>query len=310
MKIIVCGRFKSQPRLVDLMQPRWLATVATALVLVLSAAAAGGFLAGQRYGALSTEARERLQALKSELGEQRRQLERAQQQAESEVNALALRLGELQAQSVRLNALGQRLTEMASIDDGEFNFDKPPALGGPEGRVAMPPMKLPSLSDKVSELSRRLERQGRQLSLLEELLLDRDLNTRRRPNGRPVVSGWISSDFGNRIDPFTGNRAWHSGIDFAGPAGSEVVAVADGVVTWSGDRYGYGKMIEIDHGNGYSTRYAHNAENLVAVGERVHRDQVIARRGESGRATAPNLHFEVLQEGENVNPMKFVKGLE
>ncbi|MBT8094237.1 MAG: M23 family metallopeptidase, partial [Gammaproteobacteria bacterium] len=115
------------------------------------------------------------------------------------------------------------------------------------------------------------------------------------------------SYFGKRTDPFTGKPANHTGIDFAGKHGDEIVAVADGVVTWSGDRYGYGIMVEINHGNGYATRYAHNSENLVSVGDEVRKGQVVALMGETGRATGPNLHFEVLQGGRRVNPVNFIR---
>jgi murein DD-endopeptidase MepM/ murein hydrolase activator NlpD len=127
------------------------------------------------------------------------------------------------------------------------------------------------------------------------------------PQGRPVNAGWISSYFGRRTDPFTGKPANHKGVDFAGKAGAEIMAVADGVVTWSSKRYGYGELVEVNHGNGYATRYAHNSENLVAVGDMVKKGQAVALMGDTGRATGPNLHFEVLQEGRPVNPVNFIR---
>ena len=129
----------------------------------------------------------------------------------------------------------------------------------------------------------------------------------RASQGRPVNSGWISSYFGKRTDPFTGKPANHRGVDFAGKMGAEIIAVADGVVTWSSSRYGYGELVEINHGNGYSTRYAHNSENLVAVGDEVRKGQTVALMGETGRATGPNLHFEVLKNGHRVNPVNFIR---
>jgi murein DD-endopeptidase MepM/ murein hydrolase activator NlpD len=142
--------------------------------------------------------------------------------------------------------------------------------------------------------------------VLEDLLLNRKLRDEVRPEGRPVTAGYVSSQFGSRADPFTGRRAFHKGVDFAGREGAEVVAVATGVVTWSGDRYGYGQLVEINHGNGYVTRYAHNVDNLVAVGDTVRRGQVIARMGDTGRATGPNLHFEVLLNDKPVDPLTYV----
>jgi murein DD-endopeptidase MepM/ murein hydrolase activator NlpD len=133
------------------------------------------------------------------------------------------------------------------------------------------------------------------------------LSERVSPAGRPVKSGWMSSYFGRRTDPFTGKPANHKGVDFAGKEGAEVVAVADGVVTWSSKRYGYGQLVEINHGNGYATRYAHNSENLVDVGQEVRKGQTVALMGDTGRATGPNLHFEVLHKGRAVNPVKFIQ---
>ncbi|HEY5665911.1 MAG TPA: M23 family metallopeptidase, partial [Gammaproteobacteria bacterium] len=127
------------------------------------------------------------------------------------------------------------------------------------------------------------------------------------PEGRPVSTGYISSGFGERSDPFTGRLAFHEGVDFAGRQGNEIVVVASGVVTWAGDRFGYGQMVEVNHGNGYATRYAHNAENLVSIGDTVKRGDVIATMGDTGRATGPNLHFEVLLNGRAVDPLTFIE---
>jgi murein DD-endopeptidase MepM/ murein hydrolase activator NlpD len=166
---------------------------------------------------------------------------------------------------------------------------------------------VPEFVDAMTALDYQLDSREAQFSVLESVLMNQSLNERVHPQGRPVKSGWLSSYFGKRTDPFTGKPANHTGIDFAGKYGAEIVAVADGVVSWSGDRYGYGTMIEINHGNGYSTRYAHNSKNLVSVGDEVKKGQVVALMGESGRATGPNLHFEVLQNGARVNPVKFIR---
>ena len=156
-------------------------------------------------------------------------------------------------------------------------------------------------------LGSQLDNRESQLDVLEGVIMNQNLKDRVHPQGRPVKSGWLSSYFGKRTDPFTGKPANHLGVDFAGKMGAEIYAVADGVVTWSSTRYGYGMMVEINHGNGFATRYAHNSENLVAVGDEVKKGQLVARMGESGRATGPNLHFEVLQNGSRVNPVKFVR---
>jgi len=126
------------------------------------------------------------------------------------------------------------------------------------------------------------------------------------PMYRPVAGGWISSHFGRRQDPFTGRPAVHRGLDFAGLDNSAILAVAPGVVTWSGRRQGYGNVIEIDHGRGWVTRYGHNASNLVASGDYVKPGQTIALMGRTGRATGTHLHFEVLYRGRHQNPARFV----
>jgi murein DD-endopeptidase MepM/ murein hydrolase activator NlpD len=159
----------------------------------------------------------------------------------------------------------------------------------------------------MSLLDGQLADREAQLWVLESVLMNENLKERVYPHGRPVSAGWISSYFGKRTDPFTGKLANHTGIDFAGKMGADVSSVADGVVTWSGSRYGYGVMVEINHGNGFATRYAHNSENLVAVGEEVRKGQSIAKMGRSGRATGPNLHFEVLRNGQRVNPVNFIR---
>jgi murein DD-endopeptidase MepM/ murein hydrolase activator NlpD len=223
------------------------------------------------------------------------------------VDALALRLGQMNAHVVRLDALGSRLTQMADLKDGEFDFSSSPPLGGPEEPAADGEvMQISDLVTAFDALDGQLVDRSRQLNVLEDFLLNRKLRDEVHPEGRPVTAGYISSRFGNRNDPFTGRRAFHKGVDFAGRAGADVVAVASGVVVWSGPRYGYGELVEVNHGNGYVTRYAHNADNLVVVGETVKRGEVIARMGDTGRATGPNLHFEVLRNGQAVDPLTYI----
>ncbi|MCH7980945.1 MAG: M23 family metallopeptidase [Proteobacteria bacterium] len=227
---------------------------------------------------------------------------------EDNIDAMAIRIAQLNARVIRLDALGRRLTEMAEIEDGEFDFDSVPALGGPEERVPNGSnVAIPDVVAAMASLDLRLKNREAQLWVLESVLMNENLQKRVYPQGRPVNVGWISSYFGKRTDPFTGKLANHTGIDFAGKQGAEISVVADGVVTWSGDRYGYGIMVEINHGNGYATRYAHNSENLVEVGDEVRKGQAVALMGETGRATGPNLHFEVLRNGVRVNPVNFIR---
>ncbi len=204
--------------------------------------------------------------------------------------------------------LGKRLTQMANISSGELNFDVAPAVGGPEdvdgtkGTGAW----VPDITRQIDDLQHKLEHRDSQLLALENVILSRSLNEAVRPDGRPVLEGYISSYFGGRADPFDGHEAIHKGVDIAGQMGSEVLAVATGVVTRAGPVSGYGNLIEINHGNGYATRYAHNEEVLVAVGDTVTRGQPVALMGSTGRSTGPHVHFEVLRNGQQVDPLSFI----
>jgi murein DD-endopeptidase MepM/ murein hydrolase activator NlpD len=265
----------------------------------------GGYLAATHFGIANPT--NQVAAWRASLDEQEAELEATRESAMNNLNALALRLGQMNAHVVRLDALGQRLTQMAGLDDGEFDFAVTPSLGGPEERLARADLdQFSGLVSALDGLGNQLEDRQQQLSVLEDFLLNRKLQEEVHPEGRPVSSGYISSGFGSRADPFTGRAAFHKGVDFAGRAGTDVVAVASGVVIWSGDRYGYGEMVEVNHGNGYVTRYAHNAENLVVVGDTVKRGEIIASMGSTGRATGPNLHFEVLRNGRVVDPLTYI----
>lgn len=249
-------------------------------------------------------------AMQSELETQRLKVEEARRNAEENMDALALRLGNLQAHVIRLDALGERLTSMAKLDNGEFNFERPPAQGGPEDASkdsAINSISVPDFLKSLDELSNQLKDRNQQLSVLEDMLMTRNLEAEVVPAGRPITRGWLSSYFGKRTDPFTGRNAHHAGIDFAGKLGSDVVAVAAGVVTYAGKRTGYGNLVEINHGKGYATRYGHNSEINIKVGETVKKGQVIAKMGSTGRSTGPHVHFEVLYNGRAVNPIKYIQ---
>jgi murein DD-endopeptidase MepM/ murein hydrolase activator NlpD len=281
----------------------WLG-LSLAAVAICSVTFYAGFRAAELFGVHNPSAQ--VEEWEAEIVEQQQMLAATRDALQQNVDALAVRLGQMNAHVVRLDALGSRLTEMAGLSDGEFDFTSAPALGGPEEPVLGEGNQIGSLVSSLDLLDLQIADRSQQLLVLEDLLLNRKLAEEVHPEGRPVNSGYISSRFGERIDPFTGRNAFHKGIDFAGREGNSVVAVASGVVTWAGDRYGYGQMVELNHGNGYVTRYAHNAENLVTVGDTVKRGDVIARMGETGRATGPNLHFEVLRDGRAVDPLTFI----
>jgi murein DD-endopeptidase MepM/ murein hydrolase activator NlpD len=282
----------------------WLGIVAAAS-LVSAAAFYGGIMAAQAFGVSNPQAQ--VSTWRDELAQQQSIVDSTRRALQQNLDALALRIGRMNAHVVRLDALGTRLTQMAGLKDGEFDFTSAPSLGGPEEPLAATEsLQINGVVGALDVLDEQLADRNRQLTVLEDLLLNRKLRDEVRPEGRPVTSGYVSSQFGNRTDPFTGRRAFHKGVDFAGREGAEVVAVASGVVIWSGERYGYGQLVEINHGNGYVTRYAHNVDNLVTVGDTVRRGQVIARMGDTGRATGPNLHFEVLLNDRPVNPLTYV----
>lgn len=248
-------------------------------------------------------------ALIKELEHQRQRIDEARIAAEENLNALTLRLGQMQAHVIRLDAMGQRITRIAGLDDGEFDFSNPPAQGGPEELInGLPSVQaMPSFITQLDELARQLENREKQLSILENVILNRNLQAEIMPAGRPVSKGWISSRYGVRNDPFTGKAAYHNGIDIAAPEGTEVVSVAAGVVTWAGRRFGYGNLVEINHGNGYVTRYAHLKTVLVSAGETVRKGHLIAKVGTTGRSTGPHVHFEVWVDGKTTDPMKYVR---
>jgi murein DD-endopeptidase MepM/ murein hydrolase activator NlpD len=243
--------------------------------------------------------------LKAEVLTQRENLEATRREAQREVNALAARLGELQAEASRLNALGERLTRVAQLGDGEFDFDKPVGVGGAGPVRDMPATELRT---GLAALDTRLHRSGSQLSVLEALLFNRELDKNTLPTGHPIANSYITSGYGYRANPLGGGSQYHKGVDFEADIGDPVLAVADGVVTFSGTRSGYGNVVEIDHGNGYVTRYAHNSLNVGQVGDLVRRGQKIAKAGSTGRSTGPHVHLEVWENGVAINPERFLGG--
>ena len=229
-------------------------------------------------------------------------------EAQSRLTAMTRRLATLQAQVTRLDALGSHLTDLAGLEMGEFDFSGPPALGGPS--LPLPESAGLSVADVQSQLGALnavFARREVQFDILLGLLGSEQMRAEATPAGRPIRSGWQSSAYGKRIDPITGAPAWHDGADFAGREGSDILAVASGVVSWSGYKSGYGTMVEVAHGDGLSTRYAHNRENVVEVGDLVRRGDVIALMGNTGRSTGPHVHFEVFKNGRAVDPASYIR---
>ena len=301
MNLIIYSRRRGDARQISLLRPLPIAVAGTLLAIIF---AAGYFAASFGEGAVSSS---QVAELREAVELQREQLADAERVARENLDALTARVGQLNAHIIRVDALGRRLVEMADLDDGEFDFDEPPARGGPDSDDQGLSAESSDVTAMLDELALQIGDRSDQLAVLERVLTNRRVSEAQRPEGRPIASGWLSSYFGKRTDPFSGKQAFHRGIDFAGTEGSDVLAVASGVVTWSGKRYGYGMMVEVSHGDGLVTRYAHNSENLVEVGQTVKKGQRIALMGRSGKATGPHVHFEVLKNGQKVNPLKYVQ---
>ena len=238
----------------------------------------------------------------------RRQVSESRNAASESLDALAIRVGELQARVLRLDALGHRLVSMAGLDAEEFRFSVRPALGGRSPVGGGEGRSISEFLHELESLGLQLEDRVPKLLAIESELMSARLRAEASPSGRPIRQGWLSSPFGWRNDPISGRRAFHQGLDFAGPFRSDVVAVASGVVTRVERHFGnFGNMVEIDHGRGYATRYGHNEEILVSPGDKVSKGQTIALLGSSGRSTGPHVHFEVHLNGKAINPIDFVR---
>jgi murein DD-endopeptidase MepM/ murein hydrolase activator NlpD len=277
-----------------------------ALAAGLIVIAGGIFAAGVELGRLVAGPIDRA-AVARELDAQRQQVAVVRSEMQGRVNAMASRIGTLNAHLIRLDAMGRRITDLAGLDRGEFDFDQPPPLGGPEGgETDGGSAAVPDLTAALDAVEAQLIDRQRQLTALESLMSTRSLGERIIPGGWPVIGGWISSHFGYRADPFTGRGAFHAGVDFAAPPGTRVMATGPGVVSFAGYKSGYGYVVEVTHPTGYVTRYGHNSRNLVREGQAVHKNQPIAMIGSTGRSTGTHVHFEVERDGKTVNPMRYL----
>ncbi len=302
MQLILFNRRDGKTHTLHLNRGALLAGASAALMLVVAGAFSLGMTLGERSG-VRTANGDPSQFARA-VASQQQELAQLKLQVQARIDALSARMGQVNAHVLRIDALGKRLTEMANIDSREFDFDSQPAIGGPESDGVG--AQLPDLSRMIGVMEERVTMRGVQLSALENVILQRELREQIVPEGRPVRRGFISSQFGERQDPFTGHQAFHKGVDFAGTMGAEVVAVASGVVTYAGERSGYGNVVEVSHGNGLVTRYAHNQSNLATIGATVTRGDPLALMGSTGRSTGPHVHFEVLKDGRQVNPRSFI----
>ena len=308
MKFIVVNGKHGQSRTVNLGRGAVSLLLCAVFGLPMMVGGLTGFMVGEQIQA--TEDAEAVATAKGELSRYRQEVQRIKDLSQEKMQALTIRLAQLQARLVRLDALGERMTAIAKLDSDEFDFSQPPAVGGPESALLLPSSEQgvtqPPFAQAIDQLMERMESREQQFAILEELLANRKLEGDVYLAGRPIKKGWMSSPFGKRTDPFTGKPAYHEGVDFAGKEGAEVITVASGVVTWSGKRYGYGNMVEVNHGGGYITRYAHNRDNLVKLGDVVKKGQTVALMGSSGRSTGPHVHFEVYKHGRPVDPASYI----
>ena len=303
MNIIIVGKRHGQSKTYSLGPIVRFLLLTSLCVLPFGMGAAGYLLAAHLadQGLLDPVA---AKAWEKDLDEQRQELKQIRQHADQELDGLTLRLAELQAKLLRIDALGERLVEITNINGDEFDFSAVPAVGGP-GALGET-YQAPEIQSVLDKLASKIDRREQQLEVLDDLLLANKIKADTFVAGRPIRRGWMSSRYGKRTDPFNGRLAWHAGVDFAGKQGSDVVAVASGIVTWASNRYGYGKLVEINHGNGYKTRYAHGAEIKVNLGDVVRKGDVIALMGSSGRSTGPHVHFEVYKNGRTVDPAAYL----
>ena len=245
------------------------------------------------------------------LADQRQEAQRMQERVQGHLNAMAVRLGELQAQVARLDGLGERLAKSAGLKPqdlpGGLSTGTVPGRGGAPSSLPARDLTLPEFTSLLQGVARQLDLRADQFGVLEALLLQESAKRKFLPSLPPVAEVWHSSDFGRRIDPFTGQSAFHEGIDFAADVGTPIVAAASGKVIFAGEHPQYGKMVEIDHGNGLVTRYAHASQLNVREGDLVLRGQRVATVGSTGRSTGPHLHFEVRLNGVPQNPARFLQ---
>ena len=302
--ILVSNRF-AKARSLRLTGSHILLTILFALILFFTALfSVQYFMMRFHPDSLSSGVRSWLASVQSE--------EQLKQQAylREGLNTMAIRLGQMQAQLLRLDSLGGKLAKMSGLKPHEFAFDQPPAQGGPyipDRSVSQKNVFLDDINHQLSNLSLTLADRRDKLMVLETLLQQDRLDKKLFTSVPPVADGRYSSNFGWRVDPFTGSRAMHEGVDFTKPDGSSIFAAAGGIVVFSEMHPQYGNMIEIDHGNDVITRYAHASVLIAKTGQVVRRGQEIAKVGSTGRSTGSHLHFEVRYKGSAQNPLPFLK---
>ena len=308
MNIILVGKRHGQSRSIKLRSHAVTLLILLAILVAFALVALGAFAAKAYYQVDQDSLVDSvvIDAWSATIKEQKKDIRDLERESRQTLDALTLKMGDMQARIYRLDALGQRLTEVAKLKNGEFDFQSQPSVGGHIEESDGESYTVQGFENELKTLAQTIADREQQLGIMEQLFDQEKLANDAFIAGRPIKWGWMSSPYGYRSDPFTGKRAWHAGVDFAGKDGSDIISVAAGVVTWSGQRYGYGNLVEVNHGDGYTTRYAHCKELLVEVGDIVEKGEVLARMGSTGRSTGPHVHYEVLKNGRPENPKKFI----
>ena len=287
---------------VQISLPSWkIRLVIVAVVALCSGLIASGFMLRQS----SIVDAAVIENWRVKIQEQDAVVEELQTDSVARRQAVGRQIADMQARLWRMEALASYMHESSGLPQDEFDFDAQVSQGGPINPEAEV-LNVQNLDSKLANLSERLKQRETELSILDQVLMGVYTQKGAMPAGAPIVKGWMSSPFGERVDPISGKKAWHEGMDFAGANGSDVVAVANGIVVFSGRRDGYWLMVEISHGENLRTRYGHHQELLVQAGQSVKRGDVIGLMGSSGRSTGPHVHFEVLKSGKPVNPARYV----
>ena len=294
--IILVSKHLSEPKKINLSDK------STAILFAASVLCATLLFFGLGFAANTVVGSLQLKQLNAQVSVQDKQLAELKADNQRDMNAMALRLAELQAQANRLNALGIRLTRDSKLNDGEFNFEKTPGSGGNEKAEDVSEREL---QENLKQIQSEFETSSQQLSVLESMLFEQELELKSQPTTRPT-NGFITSGFGYRMHPVLGGRAHHDGIDFDANVGDPVRSAGNGLVKFAGWKTGFGNVVEIDHQNGYITVYAHNSAFIVKEGDLVRAGQVVAKAGSTGRSTGPHVHFEVHKDGRAVNPRAYL----
>jgi murein DD-endopeptidase MepM/ murein hydrolase activator NlpD len=236
---------------------------------------------------------------------QKTETQRSDAYMRDNLNAMAAKLGQMQAQLLRLDSLSERVSSLAGIKPQERPIDLRGGQGGP--LLLAQPQNAAEFDLVLGRLERHLEFRTDSLTALESQLLDEQVRRSLLPTITPILGNYVGSGFGWRVDPIVGAGALHEGIDFVADIGTPVVAAAGGVVVMADRHPQYGNLIEIDHGNNFTTRYAHLSKLSVKEGQVVRRGKEIGLSGNTGRSTGPHLHFEVRFNGVAQNPARFLQ---